>query len=123
VRHLPAVKRALGISGMYTQASIWRSKSNSDKDAVQIDLVLTRRDNCVNLFELKFYNDVFVIDKKYAAALLKKKNSFKQETQTRKQLFITLITSTGLRVNEHSLGLVDQSLTIDQLFVPLEYED
>lgn len=123
MRHLPAVKRALGISGMYTQASIWRSKSNSDKDAVQIDLVLTRRDNCVNLFELKFYNDVFVIDKKYAAALLKKKNSFKQETQTRKQLFITLITSTGLRVNEHSLGLVDQSLTIDQLFVPLEYED
>jgi hypothetical protein len=123
VRHLPAVKRALGISGMYIQASIWRSKSNSDKDAVQIDLVLTRRDNCVNLFELKFYNDVFVIDKKYAAALLKRKNSFKQETQTRKQLFITLITSTGLRVNEHSLGLVDQSFTIDQLFVPFEYED
>lgn len=123
MRHLPAVKRALGISGMYIQASIWRSKSNSDKDAVQIDLVLTRRDNCVNLFELKFYNDVFVIDKKYAAALLKRKNSFKQETQTRKQLFITLITSTGLRVNEHSLGLVDQSFTIDQLFVPFEYED
>ncbi|MBX9783503.1 MAG: ATP-binding protein [Chitinophagaceae bacterium] len=123
LRHLPAVKRALGISGMYTQASIWRSKNNSDKDAVQVDLVLTRRDNCINLFELKFCNDVFVIDKKYAAALLKNKNSFKQETQTRKQLFITLITSMGLRINEHSLGLVDQSLTIDQLFVPFEYED
>jgi hypothetical protein len=122
MKHVPAIKKALGISGIYSETSIWRSRGNSSDDAAQIDLVINRRDNCINLCEVKFYESDFMLDKKYSAALQRKKAIFKQETKTRKQLFITLITSMGLQANEHSLGLIDQQLNLDHLFLPWEKE-
>lgn len=122
MKHIPALKIALGISGIFSETAIWRGRGNSSKDAAQIDLVINRRDNCINLCEIKFYENIFSIDKKYAAALQQKKNIFRQETKTNKQLFITLITSTGIQANEHSLGLIDQYLTLDHLFIPWQKE-
>jgi AAA+ ATPase superfamily predicted ATPase len=117
MQHIPAIKKALGISGIYTETAIWKSKNNSNKNAAQIDLVIDRRDNCINLCEIKFYENTFTVDKKYAAALKQKKYVFQQETKTRKHLFITLISSVGLQQNENSIGLVDQQFTLDNLFV------
>ncbi|MES2773601.1 MAG: ATP-binding protein [Bacteroidota bacterium] len=117
MKHIPAIKMALGISGIYSETSIWRSRGNSSDDGAQIDLVIDRRDNCINLCEIKFYEHAFTIDKKYAAALQQKKYIFQQETKTRKHLFITFISSNSLQVNEHSLGLIDQQLQLGQLFV------
>jgi len=117
MKHIAALKKGLGISGIYSETAIWKSRGNSSSGAAQIDLVIDRRDNCINLCEIKFYENIFSIDKKYAASLLRKKHIFKTETNTRKQLFITLITTRGLQQNEHSLGLVDQQLNLDHLFV------
>ncbi len=117
MKHIPALKQGLCISGIYSETAIWKSTANSSNDAVQIDLVIDRRDNCINLCEIKFYENTFSIDKKYAAALLQKKHIFKTATKTRKQLFITLITTTALQQNEHSLGLIDQQWNLDHLFV------
>lgn len=122
MKHIPAVKASLGINGIYSETAIWKSRGNSSNDAAQIDLVIDRRDNCINLCEIKFYENKFVLDKRYAAALQQKKNIFKQETKTRKHLFITLITTTGIQPNEHSLGLIDQQLTLDHLFIPWQKE-
>ena len=122
MKHIPAIKNSLGISGIYSETAIWKSRGNSSNDAAQIDLVISRRDNSINLCEIKFYEKPFSIDKKYAAALLQKKYIFQQETKTRKHLFITLISSVGLRPNEHSIGLIDQQLTLDHLFTPWQKE-
>ena len=122
MKHIPAIKTALGISGIYSETAIWKSRGNSSNDAAQIDLVISRRDNSINLCEIKFYEKPFSIDKKYAAALLQKKYVFQQETKTRKHLFITLISSTGLQPNEHSIGLIDQQLTLDHLFTSWQKE-
>lgn len=118
MKHIPALKAALGISGIYSETAIWKSKGNSSKMAAQIDLVIDRRDNCINLCEIKFYENSFTIDKKCASALQQKKNIFRQETKTNKHLFITMITATGVQLNEHSIGLVDQYINLDQLFTP-----
>jgi hypothetical protein len=120
LKHVPAIKISLGIKGIHTQSGIWRSKSPAT--GAQIDLVIDRRDNCINLCEIKFYEHSFSIDKKYAADLGKKVFAFKQETKTRKQLFLTFISSMGLTYNEHSLGLVETQLTADDLFIPFRYE-
>ncbi len=122
MKHIPAIKTALGISGIYSETAIWKSRGNSSNDAAQIDLIIDRRDNCINLCEIKFYENKFILDKRYAAALQQKKRIFKEETKTRKQLFITLLTTTGIQSNEHSLGLIDQHLTIDNLFIPWQKE-
>ncbi|MCB0579800.1 MAG: hypothetical protein KDD10_10885 [Phaeodactylibacter sp.] len=42
--------------------------------------------------------------------------SFKELSKTRKQVFLTLITTFSLEQNQHSLGLIDVSLTMDCLF-------
>jgi uncharacterized protein len=122
MKHIPAIKKGLGITGIYSETAIWKSRGNSSKGAAQIDLVISRRDNCINLCEIKFYENQFTIDKKYAASLQQKKYIFQQETKTRKHLFITLISSVGLQANEHSIGLIDQQITLDNLFVPLQKE-
>jgi hypothetical protein len=116
MKHIPAIKKALGIAGIYSETAIWKSRGNSSAAAAQIDLVISRRDNCINLCEIKFYENKFTIDKKIAAALQQKKHIFQTETKTRKHLFITFISSMGLQQNEHSTGLIDQQLTLDDLF-------
>jgi uncharacterized protein len=118
IKHTEALKQALGIHTIYTNTSAW--KSVKAVPGAQIDLVIDRRDQCINLCEMKFYNDTVTIDKKYAAALRQKATIFKTQTKTRKQLFNTLITTYGLHKNEHSIGLVDNVITAEQLFIKME---
>lgn len=121
-KHIRAIKMALGISGIYSETSIWKSKGNSNNGGAQVDLVINRRDNCINLCEIKFYEHTFSIEKKYAAALQQKKNIFRTETKTNKHLFITLITVNGMQPDENSIGLIDQYIQLDQLFVDWQKE-
>jgi hypothetical protein len=116
LKHIPVIKRAMGISGIYSENAIWRSRKNSDQDAAQIDLVINRKDNCINLCEIKFHEGSFATDHKYAQALDQKRQIFKDETKSRKTLFITLITASGFTHNEHSIGLIDQHLSLEELF-------
>jgi len=112
--HLPEIKQALGISGVQTSVSSWRSSS---KDyGAQIDLVIDRRDQVINLFEMKFSVHPFIIDKKYAEELRNKIGVFKQETGTRKSVFLTMITTFGLQPNSSAAGIVQNDLQMDVLF-------
>ena len=40
--------------------------------------------------------------------------------KTRKQVFLNLLTTFGLKHNEHSLGLIDKALTMNALFTEEE---
>ena len=112
--HLQQIKQGLGISGIQTQTSSWRS-TISDNGS-QVDLVIDRRDQVVNLCEMKYSINSFIIDKKYAEELRNKIGTFKYETKTKKSVFLTLITTFGIQQNSHSAGLVQNSLTMDILF-------
>jgi uncharacterized protein len=117
IKHLPQIKKALSIGGVYSLASSFLKKGTKTEKGTQIDLVLDRNDQTINLFEMKFYNKSFTVSKEYAQILQNKKNVFEETTKTRKLLFITLMTTFGITHNEHSLGLIDQVLTIDDLFL------
>lgn len=41
---------------------------------------------------------------------------FQEVTKSSKQLVTTLITTFGLKANKHSIGLVQQEITSDDLF-------
>lgn len=113
LEHIPQVKRALGISGIETSTSSWRSTGKSN--GAQIDLVIDRRDNVINLCEMKFSVSSFIIDKKYDAELRNKVAAFRRETGTRKSVFITMITTFGLQPGKYT-GNVQNSLKMDALF-------
>lgn len=112
--HLPQIKKALGISGVQSTSSSWRS--TTIKNGAQIDLVIDRRDQVINLCEMKFSINPFVIDPKYAEELRNKIGTFRTETRTRKSVFLTMITTFGLQANSYSTGLVQNSITMDSLF-------
>ncbi len=112
--HTACIKKALGISAVQTLTSSWRSSEGTT--GAQIDLIIDRRDQIVNLCEIKFSINPFSIDKKYAEDLRNKISIFKQETNTRKSVFLTFISTFGLKSNAYSMGLVQNDLTMDVLF-------
>ena len=79
-------------------------------------MVIDRRDHVINLCEMKYSVNPFVIDSKYANELRSKIGVFKTETKTRKSVFLTLITTYGLQSNSHSIGLVQNDISMDALF-------
>jgi hypothetical protein len=113
--HLSPIKAALGIASVQTQTSAWIGSNGKDK--AQIDLIIDRRDQVINLCEMKFSINAFTIEKEYADTLRKKMGVFKEATKTNKALWLTLITTQGLTPNVHSQSLVHQALTMDDLFL------
>lgn len=116
LKHIPQIKKALGISGVYAETSSFYQKGTPQHAGIQIALLIDRKDNVINLFELKFYTGFLTLNKNYADSLREKLTVFRELTDTRKQVFLNLLTTFGLKPNEHSIGLVDKSLTMDVLF-------
>ena len=116
IKHGELIKEALGIQAVYTEFSSFLIKGNKTKQGVQIDLVIDRNDNSINICEMKFYSGKYSITKKYAADLRQKQVRFQEKTKTNKQIFLTMISSFGIEQNKNSVGLIDHDLTIDILF-------
>ena len=116
LKHIPQIKKALGISGIYTEASTFYQKGQGSEQGVQIDLLLDRNDNTINLFEIKFYGDPYVFTKAKADVFRTKRALFQHYTQTRKHIFLSFLSVYGIIENEQSLGLVDNSIVLDALF-------
>jgi uncharacterized protein len=119
LKHIAEIKKTLGISGVYSEQSVWRYTPKADETGVQIDLLIDRQDNCINLVELKFYNTVWVLDKADADNLATKRQVFIEKTGTKKTIFITLITTLGAKSNEYYLQMVQNQLTMTALFEPV----
>jgi hypothetical protein len=117
LRHMPQLKRALGIEGVETEESSWYCRAGNETEAgAQIDLLIDRQDRCINLCEMKFSENEFAIDKRYAAELRNKRDVFQRTTRTRKAIFLTLVTTFGVKNNTYSRDLVGNSITIEALF-------
>jgi len=117
LKHIPQIKKALDIAGIYSLSSSFYHKGNTKQDGTQIDLLIDRKDGVINLFEIKFYNEIFSVSKTLADQLQQKRSIFKAITKTKKQLFIVLLTTFGIKHNNHSMGLIEQVLTLDDLFL------
>ncbi len=117
LKHGQQLRRALGIASVQTTLSAWRHRPRSKKDpGAQIDLLIDRADNSINLCEMKFTDSPFIIDKAYAEELKRKRDVFQQQTRTRKTLFLTMVTSNGLARNDLRDQLIHSSIEMNALF-------
>jgi len=117
IKHVEQIKEALKISGIHAVHGSWIKKSASG--GTQIDLLIDRDDNVINLCEMKFYNTEYAIDKSYANNLAKKVQTFINHTKTKKNVFVTFITTYGLSKNIYSKQSVQNEITIDSLFIDI----
>jgi AAA+ ATPase superfamily predicted ATPase len=112
--HIPQIKKALGINMIETNTSSWTTAGK--ERGAQIDLVIDRRDRVINLCEIKFSINPYVITKEYAQELAAKTAVFKEQTGTTKSLYLTMITTFGLVDNSYASSMVRNDLDMNILF-------
>ena len=112
--HIPQIKQALGIAGVLTACSSW-SSSEAGGQGAQVDLVLERADNIINLCEMKFSSQEYAVDKKEDLALRNKLGAFASETRTRKAVRLTLVTTYGLKPSPYA-SVFQSALCMEDLF-------
>ena len=115
LKHVAKIKNCLGISAVYTEVSALRIKDDKDNTGFQIDLIIDRKDDAINLCEIKFYSTVFSIQKDYYQKLLEKRQRFIEHTNTQKQIFLTFITNHGVQKNAYANEVVEAEITLDDL--------
>jgi len=84
-------------------------------EGFQIDLIIDRKDESINLCEVKFYNGPFTINKSYYHQLINKRQRFIEYTGTKKQIFLTFITNYGLVENDYAAEVVDASIMLEDM--------
>ena len=120
LHHLPQIKKALGISGIISNVHSWYCRPFSDKNGTkwiggQIDLLIDRADEVINICEIKYASDKYQITADYAERLRERQSLFQNVTKTKKALLNTFITTYGVALNLHS-SLVHSEVTMEQLF-------
>lgn len=117
-RHLDEILKALCIKDKVIGVGSWRyvPKPGSAERGAQIDLVIDRSDDCINICEIKSSNNSFAINKEFAGNLENKIQVFKERTKTTKQIFITLISANGIKPTMYSKKLISSVVTLDDLF-------
>ncbi len=111
--HINQVKQKLGIGGVTTIESSWIVESSDQKQ--QIDMLIDRADNVVNLCEIKFYAKPFVINGKYETELRERVQTLMDNVPQKKSVHLTLMAAYGLKQNEYS-GMVQSVVILDDLF-------
>ena len=120
LQHIPQIKAALGIGGIVGNVHSWSCKPFTDKDGTswkggQIDLLIDRADEVINICEIKYASDLYTLTADYEEKLRNRASLFRLVTKTKKALHHTLITTYGVAKNLHS-GIVQSEVTMEDLF-------
>jgi hypothetical protein len=117
LQHIDQIKQGLGINGVSSSEYSWRCNSDEERgiDKAQIDLLIDRKDDVINICEIKFANDEYVVTADEDRNLIRRRNSFIKATCTRKTTHITMICPYGVKQNSHS-DIVQSVVTLNDLF-------
>ncbi|MCQ2081505.1 MAG: ATP-binding protein [Lachnospiraceae bacterium] len=112
--HISEIKNVLGIRGVSTKHSAWFMHEEKG-DGHQIDLIIERNDNVVNMCEIKFYGDEFSVDRSYDLILRNRRSILESNVLRKCAVHSTLITTYGLKDNEYKWDF-ENVITMDDLF-------
>lgn len=115
--HINQIKKKLGISGIYTDINSWFCKADPDQGVYgsQIDMLIVRKDQVINLCEMKYSDSDYTITQKVDQDIKKKISDFVSKTGTRYAIYPTLVTTYGLVSNSYADN-IQSVITMDDLF-------
>ena len=99
---------------MISSESAWTKKAD-DEEGMQIDMLILRKDNVVNMCEIKFYSGDFVVSREYYRTLLQRREILEAALSPKTTVHSTLITTFALARNEYSSAFTNV-VTLDDLF-------
>lgn len=109
--HIEKIKTALGIASVSTEYYSWRS--NLIEKGAQIDIIIDRADNTINLCEVKYSENLYSLDKEEYMKIQNRISVFKEATNTRSNIIPTMITTFGMKEGTYS----------DQIIAKIDMED
>jgi AAA+ ATPase superfamily predicted ATPase len=118
-KHITNIRDALGIS-VTAQIGSWRyaTRKNDSEQGAQIALLFDRDDDTITICEIKYTEIPFQIDKQYKQNLLNKIAVYVKHAKTTKQIFMAMITSSGIKTNSYSEGFITNLVILADLFKP-----
>ena len=117
LQHLEQIKRAMGLTVVISTAHSWSWKAPKDslEPGVQIDLLIDRNDDVINLCEMKYSKAPYTVSSSDLSKMEYRKAVFKRETGTGKRIVLTMITTFGLTDNAQAAD-IPVKITMDDLF-------
>lgn len=117
LEHIKQIKMALGILGVQTEVNLWKCSADLENGIFgsQIDLLIVRKDQIINLCEIKYSISEYLIDKAFDTNERRKISDFKLKTKTKYAIYPTLITTYGVIENAYSNNF-QSIITLDDLF-------
>ena len=117
MEHIEQIKVKLGISGVLTEVNSWYCKADLDNGVFgsQIDMLIVRKDQVINLCEMKYSQSEYTITEKVDRNIRNKINDLITVSGTKYAIYPTIITTYGLVENSYSQE-VQSVVTMDDLF-------
>ena len=115
LQHISQIKYALHIGAVSSQESSLIVKGSEETDGMQIDLLIDRADDAVNVCEMKFYKAPYAVTKGYAQVLNSRLQAL-EEKNPAKTFLLTYVGNSELVSNEYS-DIFRASVTLDDLFI------
>lgn len=120
LHHINQIKSKLSILGVLSSTYSWQCKPFTDENGTewkggQIDMLIDRKDQVINVCEMKYSINEYAITEEYEKKLRERAGLFQHITKTKKALQHTFITTYGVKKNLYS-GIVQSEVTMDDLF-------
>lgn len=118
IKHFTQIQSALHLDNVLSLPSSWRyvPPKGQTMQGAQIDLLLDRDDDAITICEIKYSANTYRLEKADALNIDNKIDVFKKITKTKKQLFVALITTEGVKPSLWLEDVVDQVVTLEDLF-------
>ena len=118
LQHLEQIKKAMGLSVVISTAHswTWKAPKGSQDPGVQVDLLIDRNDDLINLCEMKYSKAPYPLSSEELSRMEYRKSVFKRETGTRKRVVLTMITTFGLTDNANAAD-IPVKVKMDDLFL------
>jgi len=122
-KHINQIIKALDLGDTSCSIGSWQyyPQRRAKEDGAQIDLLIDRDDDTITLCEIKYSDKTFIIEKSYAKSLLQKvdvveRNYPNSKKPSKKQIFLAMLTTYGVKPNIYSEDLVHNEIELDDLF-------
>lgn len=115
--HVAEIKKKLGISGVLTTVNAWSCQADPDEGVhgSQIDMLIVRKDQVINLCEMKYSGSEFIISESINRSIQNKIHDFVSVTGTKAAIYPTLVTTYGIVPNAYSSN-IQSVVTMNDLF-------
>ena len=119
LQHINQIKEGLGIKGVLTNVYSWECESDDEKGVYgsQIDLLIYRKDQVVNICEMKYSTKPYLLNATEYEKIQERISDFQVVENTGFAIHPIVVTPMGLKENKYS-SEIQQIITMDDLFKP-----